>query len=49
MKIKKRALYFCEECGFGYADRETAQECEAWCSAHKSCSLEIIKKAVYAG
>ncbi len=38
--------YFCGECGLAYVDRGVAEQCEAWCSKHKSCNLEIIKKAV---
>ena len=40
-----RKLYQCEECGFKYAKKETAEKCEAWCREHKSCNLEIIKEA----
>jgi len=39
-------LYVCDECGLKYADEATARKCEAWCSGHKSCNLEIIKDAV---
>jgi len=28
---------------FVYKDRETAQECEKFCKAHKGCSMEITK------
>ncbi len=40
-------VFVCEECGFGYANRGTAQSCEAYCSAHQTCSLEITAKAAY--
>ncbi len=45
--IEGDALYFCEECGFGYRDEKTAEECERWCSDRKSCNLEITKRAIY--
>lgn len=40
-------VFVCEECGFGYADLGTAEACEAYCAAHRMCSLEITSKAVY--
>lgn len=42
----RKKYYKCEECGLIYLDRETAEKCQAWCSEHKSCNLEIIKHAV---
>lgn len=39
-------LYQCDECKLYYRAEETAKRCEAWCSEHKSCNLEIIKEAV---
>lgn len=38
--------YACEECGFHYRDKKTAERCAAWCRARKSCNLEIIKHAI---
>jgi len=38
--------YQCEECGLFYADKEIAEKCQAWCSEHKSCNLDIIKHAI---
>lgn len=47
-KIGNKIAFLCDICGLGYADRETAQECEDYCRAHKgSCSFEISKKAIY--
>ena len=43
---KDKKYYKCEECGLLYLDKETAEQCQAWCSEHKSCNLEIIKHAV---
>jgi len=44
---KGEIIFLCDLCGFGYKERETAEKCEAWCAAYQSCSLEIMKKAVY--
>jgi len=41
-----KKYYQCEECGLFYVDKEMAEKCQAWCSAHKSCNLEIIKYAI---
>ena len=46
MVKEKDGVYVCEECEFGYKDKEWAEKCEAWCRTHKSCSLEITKRAV---
>ncbi len=43
---KEEVLYQCEECEFKYRDKDTAQKCEAWCSEHNSCNLDITKDAV---
>jgi len=40
-------IYICDQCGYGYKVRETAERCEEWCSAHQSCSIQITKDAVY--
>lgn len=42
-----RALYACEECGFGYDSSSIAATCEAYCSANQACSLEITRHAIY--
>src|SRR3990170_3420050 len=42
----QKTVYLCEICGFGYADEATANSCENFCREHKSCSLQIAKKAV---
>jgi len=46
-KIDDKAVYVCEICGLGYADKETANECEEWCKKTGTCSLKITSKAVY--
>ncbi len=40
-------IYFvCEKCGFKYEEREWAEKCQAWCSMHQSCNMEITQYAV---
>ncbi len=39
-------LYQCEACGFHYEDEAQAEKCEAWCTAHQSCNIEITKAAI---
>lgn len=39
------SLFQCTECGLKYKDKEWAEKCEAWCSAHQSCNLEITAHA----
>lgn len=43
---KGQKLYQCESCGFAYADKKLASDCEAYCTAHHSCNIEITKHAV---
>lgn len=38
-----QTFYACEECGFVYAEKKWAEKCQAWCSAHQTCNLEIIQ------
>jgi len=42
----KDGVYYCPVCGYGYADRETAEDCREYCTANASCSLEITQKAI---
>ncbi len=44
--MASKKLFACPECGLQYADPAVAKECAAWCKAHKSCNIEIIKHAV---
>ena len=47
-KVGDTTVFLSYICGLGYADRETAQECEDYCRTHHgSCSAEISAKAVY--
>ncbi|MDE1828353.1 MAG: hypothetical protein KGH65_04285 [Candidatus Micrarchaeota archaeon] len=38
--------YECKACGLHYNTKELADKCYAWCSAHKSCSMEITKHSI---
>jgi hypothetical protein len=46
VKKSGSAVYLCELCMFVYKGKETAQECEIFCKAHKGCSMEISKHSV---
>ncbi|MEB3806000.1 MAG: hypothetical protein GSR73_00575 [Desulfurococcales archaeon] len=39
--ISGETYYACGECGLIYRNRETARECESWCSKHNTCNVEI--------
>ncbi|HLD62732.1 MAG TPA: hypothetical protein VI875_02605 [Candidatus Norongarragalinales archaeon] len=43
---KGKAVFVCGECGLAYAQKAIAEQCQAWCSEHKSCNLQIIKHAI---
>lgn len=43
LKQESEDIYICEECGYRYKEKETAEKCEAWCRENHSCNLEIIK------
>ena len=40
-------FFIYDQHGNGYKDRRTAERCENWCSTHQSCSIKIMKDAVY--
>ena len=42
---KGKTIYECELCEFGYADLETAENCEQYCYSHDSNSPKITRKA----
>lgn len=44
--VQEKKLYKCSICGFHYKDKQMAKECHEYCSAHKSCSMEITKHSV---
>ena len=39
-------VYTCRACGFSYAEKKWAAQCEAWCREHHSCNTDIIKHAL---
>jgi len=39
------ALFQCEACGFHYQEQAWAEKCEAWCTEHQSCNMEITAHA----
>ncbi len=41
----KERLYECLVCGLHYIRKEWAEQCEAWCKKHHSCSLAITSHA----
>lgn len=45
-KNENGRLYRCPVCGMHYHDEATAEKCEAWCTEHKSCNIDIIAHAV---
>ena len=42
-----KPVFLCDICGFGYEDRETAEECEDYCRTYNSCSIKITEKTGY--
>ena len=45
VEVDSKGLFVCGECKLKYLERAIAEKCEKWCSEHKSCNLEIIRKA----
>jgi len=43
---KKSQVFRCPKCGYSYKEKEWAKKCEAWCTIHKTCNLEINKHRV---
>jgi len=41
-----RKEYVCEACGYRYVKKELAERCEAWCTEHHSCNLEITEQGM---
>ncbi|MDY6789374.1 MAG: hypothetical protein SVV03_05445 [Candidatus Nanohaloarchaea archaeon] len=41
--------YKCEDCGFHYSDKETAEKCEDYCKQHSGCSSKLAQKALETG
>ena len=43
---EESAIYQCPECGLHYDNELTVTVCEVWCTAHKSCNVEIAQFAL---
>lgn len=39
-------VYKCMKCGFLYAKKKDAVDCENWCRKNRSCNLDIVKRAI---
>lgn len=48
-EVQGSRLFFCGVCDFGYEDRLWAERCEAFCTEHNACSIEITSHAVVRG
>jgi hypothetical protein len=44
--MSDKVLYQCPVCGLHYESEETAKECEAYCTQHNGCSMDITKLSV---
>ena len=44
--VRGQAYFACERCGLIYDIADDASRCEAWCSTHGSCNVEIASKSV---
>ena len=41
-----KTVFECDECGFKYADKKTANECEKFCKTHKACNPKLTALAL---
>ena len=41
-----KIVYQCEDCGFHYEDRDTAERCEAFCKEKGMCSTDITANSI---
>lgn len=41
----EKKTFACPVCKLKYEEEDWAKKCEAWCTEHKSCNLEIIQHA----
>jgi len=44
--MSDQVVFQCPECGLHYRDQATAQACEEFCRANKTCSPDITKNSV---
>lgn len=45
-KTQAGATYKCEECGFTYAVKDLAKQCEQWCRKYGNCSMAITAQSL---
>ncbi len=45
----KNGGHVCDECQLVYDERQWAEKCEEWCSAHHTCNIAITKHAKKTG
>lgn len=45
-KIQGKEAFVCDACGLAYLEKDTANECEAFCKMHNACSIIITAKAI---
>lgn len=38
--------FMCEVCERAYVSKKNSEDCEAWCTEHKACNVDIIKHSV---
>ncbi|OGL40207.1 hypothetical protein A3J32_01765 [Candidatus Saccharibacteria bacterium RIFCSPLOWO2_02_FULL_46_7] len=43
---KKPKVYRCPICGLHYYTQRLAKDCEAYCSEHNACSVELMRHSV---
>ena len=42
----EKKLHQCPVCKLNYPTEELSNKCEAWCTEHHSCNLDIIQYAI---
>ncbi len=46
IRLGRRKIFSCGECGLPFADSRTAKMCENYCKAHKACDPGIAARAI---
>jgi len=44
--FKGQEAWKCNDCGLHYESKELAESCQAFCTKHGACSMEIIKQSI---
>lgn len=44
--LQGKSVYVCDACGLSYWEESIAQACQAYCTMHNACNLDLISKAV---